>query len=790
MICVSPVRTLLIGTATLALVVTQLVTAQEEDATPAPEDAKGVLAGHSYHGEVFNEGPRQKAYLMEGTGKVHLEVSTEIPDVQAFFNQGVGQLHGFWYFEAERSFRQVAALDPDCAMAYWGMAMANFQNRERAKGFIEEAVKRKENASEREQLWIQGYADYVKSEEKDEKTRKRAYIRGLESLIHDYPDEVEAKAFLAVRLWQFNGTLPISSYEAVSALEDQIFAAAPLHPAYHYRIHLWDNEKPQRALEAAAQCGQVSPGIAHMWHMPGHIYSRLKRYADSAWQQEASARVDHAQMQRDRLLPDQISNYAHNNEWLIRNLIHVGRAKDAIGLAKNLIELPRHPRHNTLSRSGRSASYGRSRLFTVLKRFELWDEILALSSTVYLEPTDIPKQQTKRRRALGRAFFGKDDRKGLRVQISRIEKRLSVLNAGLDGEIEKAECEARSKASEEEKSEEDITKAVEKARERAERDFDRRKSDLDRPLAELRLYDALLDSRRVTVRDLLTDEENKAGLDKVTKSKLFLRIGDQEEASRLAREAVEEGENEVLPLANSVEVLWECGKRDDARAMFDQLRELSARIDIDMPPFARLTTIAKELGHETDWRVKLKVPEDVGDRPNLDELGPFRWQPQPALTWTLPDGIGGTVSLSDFKGTAVVVIFFLGAECTHCVEQLNAFSPRVSDFEAHGISMVSISTESTEKVQQSLVAFDADDGDFRIPILADPELNVFKLYRAYDDFESQPLHGTFLIDAQGLVQWHDISYEPFTDPDFLLRESRRLLGESETFEKNRKVQRF
>jgi hypothetical protein len=72
-----------------------------------------------------------------------------------------------------------------------------------------------------------------------------------------------------------------------------------------------------------------------MWHMPGHTYSRLHRYADAAWQQEASARVDHAHMVRDQVMPDQIHNYAHNNEWLIRDLIFIGRVGEATDLAKN-----------------------------------------------------------------------------------------------------------------------------------------------------------------------------------------------------------------------------------------------------------------------------------------------------------------------------------------------------------------------------------------------------------------------------------------------------------------------
>ena len=98
-------------------------------------DLKPAEPGHSVHGETFNEGPRQAAYLMNGMGNVHWEISTKNPMAQRFFDQGIVQLHGFWYFEAERSFRQAAAFDPDCPILYWGMARANIENPVRSKGF-------------------------------------------------------------------------------------------------------------------------------------------------------------------------------------------------------------------------------------------------------------------------------------------------------------------------------------------------------------------------------------------------------------------------------------------------------------------------------------------------------------------------------------------------------------------------------------------------------------------------------------------------------------------------------
>ena len=69
-----------------------------------------------------------------------------------------------------------------------------------------------------------------------------------------------------------------------------------------------------------------------------------------------------------------------------------------------------------------------------------------------------------------------------------------------------------------------------------------------------------------------------------------------------------------------------------------------------------------------------------------------------------------------------------------------------------------------------------DGVKFPMPMLADPGLEYLKRYRAFDDFENQPLHGAFLIDGQGRLRWLDISYDPFTDVRFLLKEARRLLA--------------
>lgn len=747
--------------ATLLLTVAPLMIlhAAEPEATstpPAREEAAAteVLAGHSYHGEAFNEGPRQQAYLMDDCDRVQFPVTSEQPQAVRFVQQGVAQLHGFWYFEAERSFRQAAAIDPDCATAYWGMAMANTGNANRAKGFIAEAVERKGNVSRREQLYIEALGAYLKADPKKKKERAEAYTKALEKLLYEFPDDLEAKAFLALQLWNNRSAgVPIASHLAVDALMEQVLEVEPLHPVHHYRIHLWDYERPETALSSAARCGQALPAIAHMWHMPGHIYSRVKRYNDAVWQQEASARTDHAHMMRDRVLPDQIHNFAHNNEWLIRNLNHVGRFRDAVDLAKNMIELPRHPKYNTLSKRG-STQYGRMRLFETLSRYELWEEMIQLCNTPYLEPTDDKSEQIKRLRHLGRAYFGSGQPQAGAEQLAELRRRLDDETQQRDEAVEAAGDD-------------------EKKQKEARRRFASRISELEKASAELEGWQAAEDGQW----KLAFEQFKKAGTDATVLARARLRAGEPDQAIADARKHVGSHENEVQPLAALVELLWEADQRDDALQAFKQLVALSGSLDLDSPVFQRIAPVAAELGQPGDWRIARTVPDDVGDRPPLESLGPFRWEPSPAPDWSLETADGTLLTRKHFQGQPLVLIFYLGHGCLHCAEQLQAFAPKVATFREAGFEVVAVSSDPVDELNLSVQTYEG--GDLPMTLLSNAELDVFRAYRCYDDFEQQPLHGTFVIDGNGFVRWQDISYEPFMDPDFVLTETKRLLAHDE-----------
>ncbi len=731
----------------------------------AAEDSESTSlpAGHSSHGEAFNEGPRQAAYRMQGTGIVHFPVQSPHADVQAFIDQGVGQLHGFWYFEAERSFRQAAALDPDCAAAYWGMAMANANNRERATKFAEQAMERIEHASPRVQHYIKALAKLLKA--KDAQQGSDDYLHDLEAIVYEFPEDIEAKAFIALHLWEGRrNEQKIRSFLAVDALIGQVLEVQPMHPVHHYRIHLWDYEKPERALESAARCGQAAPAIAHMWHMPGHIYSRLKRYPDAVWQQEASARTDHAQMMHDQLLPDQIHNFAHNNEWLIRDLIFVGRIHDALDLAQNMIQLPRHPKYNLLSKSGTSSHYGRMRLLQVLSEGELWEETLRLANTPVLPRTDDFLSQLEWLRAVARANFHLGRTDAGQTLRGDVETLLNDKRA----EQERLGAEARTAAVAENKSAEETEKEVKKAQRRLDGDIRR----AERGLNEI---DAYLAASREDWAQAIELLKKASDYEKFELAQFQMRAGKPDEALELLTKQVKSHENEVLPLAQLAYVQWQAGQLDQARQTMQQLRERSAYLDPDVAPFARLAPLVAQLDWPRDYRVAAQAAPDVGQRPPLDSLGPFRWEPTPAPSWSLPGARGEQLALDNYRGQPVVVIFYLGWGCLHCAEQLHAFGPQYQAFRDAGIELVAISSDDAEGLQKSLANYDG--GDIPFPLLADPQLEIFRQYRVFDDFEDQPLHGTFLIDGEGRIRWHDISFEPFMDVAFVLEESKRLLAQ-------------
>jgi peroxiredoxin len=186
----------------------------------------------------------------------------------------------------------------------------------------------------------------------------------------------------------------------------------------------------------------------------------------------------------------------------------------------------------------------------------------------------------------------------------------------------------------------------------------------------------------------------------------------------------------------------------------------------EKPPKAASTAVAKAIPADRGGGAKALLADRGGDTKASG--------PSAAPAWTLPDGFGKTVSLSRYQGRPVVVIFYEGSGCIQCMKQLNSFAQKAREFAAAGIDLVAISTDTPDDLKNALAPYE-EKGGFPFPLLSDAKLDFFKAYRCVD-FDGQPLHGTFLIDAQGRVRWRDISDKPFDDPAFVLTQGKQSLS--------------
>jgi peroxiredoxin len=719
--------------------------AQEESPKKVTESASSAnpavpAAGHSIHGEAFNEGPRRAAVLKPGQGEAIFSVTTTSADARKFINQGVAQLHSFYYFEAERSFRQAAKLDPKCVMAYWGMAMSNVNNAKRANGFLAEArkVAKTVTITPRELAYIDALEKFHKPGT-DEKTRRNGYQDGLDQIIQDHPDDLNARAWYAQAAWEggrVNGG--VGNRKAVDIVIQSVLDKQPNHSgAHHYRIHLWDGSKPIRAVSSAEKFGIVAPGIAHAWHMPGHTYTGLQRYPQAAYQQEASARVDHAYMINDRVMPFEIHNYAHNNQWLATTYSHMGRVKDGLAVAHDLVDQPRDPAKNHKNDGGSSQRNGRARLMELYLKYELWDNLIADVNNGLLDFSDVLIERRMKWQALGKAAAAKKDK-------ALIDRLLAEVQGVIDTEQKKAEKQ-RDKG---------LVSAAQAIQ------------------TELQGYADFIAGNMGPAFEKFT----KAGLRSDSLYRLHTDAKNFGFAEVEAKKLADQSPNQYQPLAQYILALEAVGKTVAAQEQYKKLVPMLRHADTDTPIAKRLAAIT------TGWKKKgWAEPADpdknkpiVPEQIDLTKLGPLAWHPASATEFTLPDSNGKPWQMSDRKATGrnTIVIFFLGGKCAHCMQQLQAFGKEFENFKKAGADIVAISTDALDATRE--LKNNADGIKFPMPILANPDLGIFKQYQAFDDFENVPLHGLFIIDANGMVRFQRMSPDPFMDVEFVKTESARV----------------
>ncbi len=692
-----------------------------------------VRLGHSAHGEGFDEGPRQKPWKFEDIGSSHFPITTSVPEVQEWFDQGNTLLHNFWYFEAERSFRWCLKLDPECAMAWWGLGRS-ISGGDRSKDFFKEAYDRKDTLSDRERMYIEAWEKAYSPELSgavevlDEKDRKQNDILAdeLELIVMEYPDDIEAKALVGRYRLRNKGRY------GNEMIYREILSMESLHPgAHHYRIHNWDGPEGRYALDSCEVYGQLASYSGHANHMPGHIYSGIGMWHDAAYWMDRATRVEKHYMRERMIFPFNNWNYAHNRNYLSYIQEQLGMAERALDGARQLLNAPLDPKYNKKDKGFTIFGQGLYALSRGLVKFERWDLVLDGETIPWRDNTE---DKVWRAYFEGLAHIAQKDLDMAiekLVELKKLEKdakggwmQHGVLLSELRGlvAIEKG----------------DTLKGLALLEEAASAQLDDFHHRNDPP-------------RHPRIVSNVLGEEH-------------LKQSSFQLAAASFERTLETVKNDGFALSGLTRARFAMGDDERAREAYGRLRFVWSDSDAGL----RWLNDVYELGLEAD-------PTDASPRAqrryaleDLASFGPGTWEPYPAPELDALDPDERQVTLDKFAGKNVVIVFFLGGECAHCVDQLVAIDERIQDFDDRDTVVLAISSDTPEMNRNSLKM-----GELGLQLLSDSEFANAKRFRSYDDFEEMELHSTILVDRNGGMRWARSGGDPFMDLDFLLEQIDR-----------------
>jgi len=348
---------------------------------------------------IADHGPKKpnsaKPPLYEGLGAIEHKVTTRSPEAQQYFNQGLRLIFAFNHDEAVRAFRAAESLDPDCAMAQWGIALALGPNYNLAADpertalgqlALEKAQKLAPRATPQEQAYIAAVSKrYSKDPKAERAALDRAYADAMRDVAAKYPEDLDAAVFAAEGLmqlrpwdlWTVDGGAPLPGTTEIVSLLQGVLAKAPSHTgANHYLIHAVEaSNHPQDALPSAKRLGAIAPGAGHLVHMPSHIFYRLGMYEEAARSNQLAIEVDEKYIETAK--PDGVypmMYYPHNINFLAAALSMQGRSKEAIAAAAKVgARLPQE-----MIKDMPMIEILVPVPWYVLTRFEKWDEVLAI----------------------------------------------------------------------------------------------------------------------------------------------------------------------------------------------------------------------------------------------------------------------------------------------------------------------------------------------------------------------------------------------------------------------------
>jgi peroxiredoxin len=630
-------------------------------------------------------------------------------------------------------------------MAYWGLARTglNWFTRgpldtselKRYLDFLSEAVRREDSVSPRERMYIEAWAAAYSGETQG-KERTAKLAQELQKIVLKYPDDVEAKALFALFTIGDGNTL------GTELVIRQVLEKEPDHPgAHHYRIHNWDHVDPQQAFASCQQYGQVAPNIGHSDHMPGHNYTKMGMWREAARSMDTATRVELRYMNERMALPFETWNYAHNRNYLCYIEEQLGMPEAALQGARDLLAAPRDPESNKDNHQD-AFDQGMIALVRVLVKYERWDDILTKSNSTAIPWRDIKEDKQLRALAETLAYIGKTNLVSARFRLKDLRSELGLKDQKAQPDNDHWAIPLKVAEGQLCAAQGDILEATRFLTEAAALE----KSDRD-------------DSHYQDDPPALPWPADRVLGD------VYLKRGEYRLAIEAYEKSLAQERNDGFALSGLAQAQFALGEHDQAGRNYGRLLYEWSGANPDL----KWLRAVGALGLKATPLADTIAPERPYEPEALAKIGPNNWQPYAAPELNCLDSNGAKVNLKDFKGTNVLLVFYLSDECAHCVEQLTAINAHATDWASENTVVLAVSSASPEKNKAS-----AKLGKLCLRLLSDHDHDNARRFASYDDFEEIELHSTILIDANGRVHWKRTGGEPFADMDFLLKSVKQM----------------
>ncbi|MGD2109346.1 MAG: hypothetical protein PVI86_08125 [Phycisphaerae bacterium] len=332
--------------------------------------------------------------LYDGTGNHHRPVTTSSPKAQRYFDQGLTWAYAFNHDEAIRSFEKATRLDPECAMAWWGIALCNGPHinnpvvpPDRSKAAwdaLQQALERIENATPVERDLIHALSHrYANPWPEDRTALDKAYADAMAAVYAKHPDDSDvgtlyAEALMDLKPWALytQQREPREGTEKIVTILEHVMRLDPDNPgANHLYIHAIEpGNTPERALQAANRLRDMVPASGHLLHMPSHIDVLVGQWHEAIVQNRKAMRSDE---KFRRIAPPQKFYHmymSHNTHMLAFAAMMSGREREAMAAARSILEsVP----NDVVHEFGVFLDYMMCAVYDVQKRFGRWDAILA-----------------------------------------------------------------------------------------------------------------------------------------------------------------------------------------------------------------------------------------------------------------------------------------------------------------------------------------------------------------------------------------------------------------------------